>query len=197
MTTLFWVLIVLHVFLCFFLALLVLVQNDKMGGLAGLGGMTSQSAFSTAGAATFIQKLTRVVAVIFFIVVFALGLITAKQDQTVEESAMQKATRESAAEQAVPEVPALPATFNAPAEVAPAAPAAVAAGTSVDAPLPGNIFAIKVNQGDAVKAGQTLMTLEAMKMENPIPAPRDGTITSVMVDKGATVEAGQVLVTIQ
>ena len=78
MTTLFWVLIVLHVFLCFFLALLVLVQNDKMGGLAGLGGMTSQSAFSTAGAATFIQKLTRVVAVIFFIVVFALGLITAK-----------------------------------------------------------------------------------------------------------------------
>ena len=39
MTTLFWVLIVLHVFLCFFLALLVLVQNDKMGGLAGLGGM--------------------------------------------------------------------------------------------------------------------------------------------------------------
>ena len=124
MTTLFWVLIVLHVFLCFFLALLVLVQNDKMGGLAGLGGMPSQSAFSTAGAATFIQKLTRVVAVIFFIVVFALGLITAKQDQTVEESAMQKATRESAAEQAVPEVPALPATFNAPAEVAPAAPAA-------------------------------------------------------------------------
>jgi len=124
MTTLFWVLIVLHVFLCVFLSLLVLVQNDKMGGLAGIGGMTSQSAFSTAGAATFIQKLTRVVAVIFFIVVFALGLITAKQDQAVEESAMQKATRENAAEQAVPEVPALPATFNAPAEAAPAAPAA-------------------------------------------------------------------------
>jgi preprotein translocase subunit SecG len=126
MTTLFWVLIVLHVFLCFFLSLLVLVQNDKMGGLAGLGGMTSQSAFSTAGAATFIQKLTRVVAVLFFIVVMALGLITAKQDQAVEETAMQKATRESAAEQAAPEVPALPATFNAPAEAAPAvAPAEV------------------------------------------------------------------------
>ena len=124
MATLFWVLIVLHVFLCLFLSLLVLVQNDKMGGLAGLGGMTSQSAFSTAGAATFIQKLTRVVAVIFFIVVFALGLITAKQDQVVEESTMQKATRENAAEQAVPEVPALPATFNAPAEAAPTAPAA-------------------------------------------------------------------------
>lgn len=126
MTTLFWVLIVLHVFLCLFLMLLVLVQNDKMGGLAGLGGMTSQSAFSTAGAATFIQKLTRVVAVIFFIVVFALGLITAKQDQTVEESAMQKATRESAAEQA-PEIPALPANFGAPATEAPAPAAAPAA----------------------------------------------------------------------
>ena len=121
MTTLFWILIVVHVFLCLFLMLLILVQNDKMGGLAGLGGMTAQSAFSTAGAATFIQKLTRAVAVIFFIVVFALGLITAKQDQAVEESAMQKANRESAAEQA-PAVPALPADFGAPA--ADAAPAA-------------------------------------------------------------------------
>ena len=123
MTTLFWVLIVVHVFLCLFLSLLVLVQNDKMGGLAGLGGMTSQSAFSTAGAATFIQKLTRVVAVIFFIVVFALGLITSKKNVTVEESAMQKATRENAEQQA-PVVPALPGDFAAPATEAPAAPAA-------------------------------------------------------------------------
>ncbi len=128
MTTLFWIGIVLHVFLCLFLMLLVLIQNDKMGGLAGLGGMTSQSAFSTAGAATFIQKLTRVVAVIFFIVVIALGLIVAKQDQTVEESAMQKATRENAAQQA-PAAPALPADFGAPAaiEAAPAAEAPAAA----------------------------------------------------------------------
>ena len=127
MTTLFWIGIVLHVFLCLFLMLLVLLQNDKMGGLAGLGGMTSQSAFSTAGAATFIQKLTRVVAVIFFLVVIGLGLIVAKQDQTVEESAMQKATRENAAQQA-PAIPALPADFSAPAaaEVAPAAEAPAA-----------------------------------------------------------------------
>ena len=125
MTTLFWILIVVHVFLCFFLMLLVLVQNDKMGGLAGLGGMTSQSAFSTAGAATFIQKLTRGIAVLFFIVVFALGLITAKPDQTVEESAMQKATRENAAQQA-PTIPALPGDFAAPGADAPAAEAPVA-----------------------------------------------------------------------
>ena len=133
MTTLFWVLIVLHVFLCLFLSLLVLVQNDKMGGLAGLGGMTSQSAFSTAGAATFIQKLTRVVAVIFFIVVFALGLITAKQDQVVEQSTMQKATSQNAAEQA-PEVPALPATFNAPATEAPAADVKADAAPAAETP---------------------------------------------------------------
>ena len=136
MTTLFWIGIVLHVFLCLFLMLLVLVQNDKMGGLAGLGGMTSQSAFSTAGAATFIQKLTRVVAVIFFIVVFLLGLITAKQDQTVEESAMQKATRENAAPQQAP-APALPGDFAAPAapaaEVAPAAEAPAAPATEAPA----------------------------------------------------------------
>jgi preprotein translocase subunit SecG len=126
-------LIVLHVFLCLFLSLLVLVQNDKMGGLAGLGGMTSQSAFSTAGAATFIQKLTRVVAVIFFIVVFALGLITAKQDQVVEQSTMQKATSQNAAEQA-PEVPALPATFNAPATEAPAADVKADAAPAAETP---------------------------------------------------------------
>ncbi len=136
MTTLFWVLIVIHVFLCLFLSLLVLVQNDKMGGLAGLGGMTSQSAFSTAGAATFIQKLTRVVAVIFFIVVFALGLITAKKNVTVEESAMQKATRENAAQQQAP-VPALPGDFAAPAVDAPAAPAADApAAPATEVPAP-------------------------------------------------------------
>ena len=136
MTTLFWVLIVIHVFLCLFLSLLVLVQNDKMGGLAGLGGMTSQSAFSTAGSATFIQKLTRVVAVIFFIVVFALGLITAKKNVTVEESAMQKATRENAAQQQAP-VPALPGDFAAPAVDAPTAPAADApAAPATEVPAP-------------------------------------------------------------
>ena len=136
MTTLFWIGIVLHVFLCLFLMLLVLVQNDKMGGLAGLGGMTSQSAFSTAGAATFIQKLTRAVAVLFFIVVFALGLITAKQDQAVEESTMQKATRENAAQQQAP-APALPADFAAPAapaaDVAPAAEAPAADAAPAEA----------------------------------------------------------------
>ena len=159
MATLFWVLIVLHVFLCLFLSLLVLVQNDKMGGLAGLGGMTSQSAFSTAGAATFIQKLTRVVAVIFFIVVFALGLITAKQDQVVEQSTMQKATSEKAAEQA-PEVPALPATFNAPVTEAPVAPAAEVKADAAPA-------------AEAPAAPATEMKAEAPAAEAAAPAPAE------------------------
>ncbi|MCF0216575.1 MAG: preprotein translocase subunit SecG [Fibrobacteraceae bacterium] len=134
MSTLFWIGIVLHVFLCLFLMLLILIQNDKMGGLAGLGGMTSQSAFSTAGAATFIQKLTRGVAVLFFIVVFALGLITAKQDRAVEESAMQKANRESAAEQAAP-VPALPGDFAAPAAEVPVDAAPATEAPAAEAPV--------------------------------------------------------------
>jgi preprotein translocase subunit SecG len=70
--------------------LLVLVQNDKMGGLAGLGGMTAQSAFSTAGAATFIQKLTRWVALALFTVVLSLSVMATRQAANAEGSALQK-----------------------------------------------------------------------------------------------------------
>lgn len=115
MSTLFWIGIVLHVFLCLFLVLLVLVQNDKMGGLAGLGGMTSQSAFSTAGAATFIQKLTRVVAILFFLVVLALGLIASRQSGQGVVSEL----RQSATETAAPASGGEPGTFE-PGDFAPA-----------------------------------------------------------------------------
>ncbi len=123
MSTLFWIGIVLHVLLCFFLVLLVLVQNDKMGGLAGLGGMTTQSAFSTAGAATFIQKLTRIVALLFFILVLALGVIATRQDeQGGFVSDLQQSAKENSAENVV--VPTLPAAapVEAPAPEAPAVP---------------------------------------------------------------------------
>ena len=60
--------------------------------------------------------------------------------------------------------------------------------------MPGTILDVKVKAGDAVKTGQTLCVLEAMKMENEIPAPRDGTIAQVSVNKGATVNAGDPLV---
>lgn len=88
--------------------------------------------------------------------------------------------------------PAAPAA--APAAAAPAAPAG--AGDPVSAPMPGNILQVKVANGQAVKSGDVLFILEAMKMENEICAPKDGTVTSVCVTKGATVETGSVLCTL-
>lgn len=88
-----------------------------------------------------------------------------------------------------------PAPQAAPAPKA--APALSAAGSiSVDAPMPGNILDIKVSNGAAVKAGQVLCVLEAMKMENDIVAPQDGTVASINVNKGDTVEAGQTIITL-
>lgn len=84
----------------------------------------------------------------------------------------------------------------APAAAAPAAPAVIAAGTSVDAPLPGNIFAIKVKEGDAVKAGDVLIVIEAMKMENEVCAPSDGVVKQIAVTKGQLVATGDTLVVI-
>ena len=71
---------------------------------------------------------------------------------------------------------------GAPVAPAPAAaPAGAAGAVSVTAPMPGNILDVKVKAGDSVKAGDTLLILEAMKMENEISAPQDGTIASVNV----------------
>ena len=80
---------------------------------------------------------------------------------------------------------------------APAAPKAAGEGEQVAAPMPGNILAVNVKEGDAVQKGDVLMILEAMKMENEIMAGVDGVITSVCVAKGATVETGAVLCTIK
>ena len=88
------------------------------------------------------------------------------------------------------------APVAAPAPAAPA-PAAPAAGEPVTSPLPGTVLNIKVNVGDKVSAGQVLLVLEAMKMENDIVAPKDGVVTGITVAKGAAVEAGATLCTIQ
>ena len=77
---------------------------------------------------------------------------------------------------------------------APAAPVNLAAGETVTAPMPGNILRVDVAQGDTVKAGQTLIILEAMKMENEIVAPKDGKVGQVFVQKGASVQTGAPLV---
>ena len=86
-----------------------------------------------------------------------------------------------------------PAPAAAPA--APAAPAGAAGSVTVTAPMPGNILDVKVKVGDSVKAGDTLLILEAMKMENEISAPQDGTIASVNVRKGDVVNSGDLLCT--
>ena len=82
---------------------------------------------------------------------------------------------------------------DAPATPAPAA-APQAAGEVVPSPLPGTVLQVKVSAGEAVKAGQLLLVIEAMKMENEILAPRDGTVAQVVAAKGATVNTGDALV---
>ena len=91
-----------------------------------------------------------------------------------------------------------PATAPAPVAAAPAAPAPAAAGAgkAVTSPLPGVIIAVKVKVGDAVKAGQEVAVLEAMKMENSIEATHDGTVTAINVAKGDSVLEGAPIVTI-
>ena len=93
---------------------------------------------------------------------------------------------------------AVPAAAPAAAPVAaPAAPAALVnleAGEAVNAPMPGNILRIDVAKGDTVKAGQVLVILEAMKMENEIVAPKDGTVAQVVTSKGAVVDTGSPLI---
>ena len=96
---------------------------------------------------------------------------------------------------AAPAPAAAPAAAAAPA---PAAPAAVpaGAGTDINSPLPGVIIEISVKEGQAVKAGQKVAVLEAMKMENDIQAEKDGTVTAIHVHKGDSVLEGAKIVTI-
>lgn len=91
---------------------------------------------------------------------------------------------------AVEEAPSTPAT------PAPAAPVPVADGTTISAPMPGTVLAVKKNVGDPVKAGDVIIVLEAMKMENDIVAPCDGTVKSINAPKGSTVNTDDVLAVI-
>ena len=94
-----------------------------------------------------------------------------------------------------------PAAAPAPVAAAPAAASvsaapALAAGEVVKSPMPGNILKINVTVGQKVNEGDTLLVLEAMKMENEIAAPKAGTVAQIIVSKGAVVETGAPLVVI-
>lgn len=90
---------------------------------------------------------------------------------------------------------AAPAAAPAPA-AKPAAPAGAAGSVVVKAPMPGTVVNVVVSAGQAVKAGDDLVFIEAMKMETPVKAPQDGTVATIDVTKGESVDSGKVLVTL-
>ena len=85
----------------------------------------------------------------------------------------------------------------APVAAAPAAPAASGAGESITSPMPGNILAVNVSNGSAVKKGDVLMILEAMKMENEIRTPIDGVVKEVYVNETDKVSVGDKMLVVE
>ncbi len=113
------------------------------------------------------------------------------------EARLVKTTETAAVPVAVTTVQAATPAVSAVSAVQPTAPVVTAAGEKVAAPMPGTILQIKKNGGETVKKGETIMILEAMKMENEIIAPRDGVIAQIIVAKGASVSTGDILAVLQ
>lgn len=97
--------------------------------------------------------------------------------------------------QSMPVAPSAPssAPSTAPKSAPSAAPASSGSGDPIEAPMPGTILDIKVTKGQKVSKGQTLLILEAMKMENEIVSPRDAVVSDIRVSKGQNVDSGTLL----
>ena len=115
-------------------------------------------------------------------------------DVTVEEGGAGAAPAAAPVRTAPAAPAAAPKAAPAPAPKA-AAPSAGAGAVKVTASVPGKVFKVDASAGQALKAGDTIITLEAMKMEIPVVAPQDGTLASIEVAAGDAVESGQVLAT--
>ena len=115
------------------------------------------------------------------------------QDDKLVEIEVAAATAPAPAPEAPKPAPAAPKTEPAPApKAAPAA--APAGGTKITSPLPGSVIKVLVSEGQAVKKGDTLLTLESMKMENAIMAECDGTVAKIAVTAGQNVMQDDLLV---
>ena len=114
-------------------------------------------------------------------------------DVTVVEAGAAASVAPSAASPAATPAAAPPAPV---APTAPAAPQGAAGSVVISAPMPGNVLDIRVAVGEAVKSGQVLVILEAMKMENEVVAPQDGVVASVNCQKGDMVNVGDVFLTL-
>jgi len=119
-------------------------------------------------------------------------------DVAVEEMAGSAQSLPASIPAVAPSVPAAPAPASPlPAGAAQGAPVPsgpVAGATTVKAPMPGTVMSFKVIQGQAVKRGDVVLLLEAMKMENEIVAPVDGTVAAIRVPQGAAVNTGDPLI---
>lgn len=117
---------------------------------------------------------------------------------TVNGTTYDVVVEEVGADSSAPVAPAAPVAPKAPAapKAAPAAPAGKAGATVIKAPMQGNLIKINVKPGDAVKKGDVLCVLEAMKMENDIMAPADGVVVTVDAVKGSSVPTDAVLMTL-
>ena len=114
---------------------------------------------------------------------------------TVEEGTTAGAAPVVSAAKAAPAPKAAPAAPKAAAPKA-AAPAGAQGSVAVNAPMPGKILSVKASAGQAVKKGDAVVIIEAMKMEIPVVAPEDGTVASIDVAVGDAIDSGAVLATL-